>query len=174
MVRNNMTQKYSPEEIFCEAAKYADIHSTCSKVHVGAAFITTDGRVFYSCNNGGQKNCNELGYCYKAKVTGIYESCEATRPYCQSIHAEINMLNILKENDIDPTDGELWITRYPCRNCLTKCIEAGIKAINFCGVSEGTTPEENKADVLKYGIQYNWYPQYDFEFKEEHKNEITD
>lgn len=150
--------------IFREAFKYADKHSTCRKVHVGSCFITEDGTKYYSCNNGGKQNCNELGYCYKAKVTGIYESTEATRKYCQSTHSEINMLKILKENNVDPSKGTLYISRYPCRNCLTKCIEAGIKHIKFCGISEGTTPEENKRDCLENNVEYEWYPEYDFEF----------
>ena len=165
-VINNIYDITSPE-IFYRAAGYAEAYSTCRKVHVGAAFITGDNQIFYSCNNGGTNNCNELGYCYKAKKTGIYESCEETRPYCQSVHAEINMLKILKENNIDPSNGVLFVTRYPCRNCLDKCIEAGIREIRFCGVSEGTTPEENKAKATENGVSYIWYPQYDFEFKRE-------
>lgn len=156
----------NPEVIFCRAADYADQNSTCRKVHVGACFVTDDGREFYSCNNGGTSNCNELGYCYKAYVTGIYESTEETRKYCQSTHAEINMLKTLKENNIDPSKGTLFVTRYPCVNCLAKSIEAGVKKIKFCGRSEGTTPEENKENAAKAGISYEWYPQYDFEFKD--------
>lgn len=150
---------------FYEAADYAANNSACRKVHVGACFVTDDGRKFYSCNNGGNINCNEYGKCYKAEVTGIYESCETTRPYCQSVHAEINMLRILKEAHINLSEGILYITRYPCRNCLTECIKAGIKNIKFCGNSEGTTPEDNKADAIKFNINYEWYPEYDFEFR---------
>ena len=154
----------SLERIFTEAADYADKYSTCRKVHVGACFITKDGYKVYSCNNGGASNCNELGYCYKAHVTGIYESTEETRKYCQSTHAEINMLKTLKEHNINPANGTLYVCRYPCRNCLTKCIEAGIKDIKFCGVSEGTTPEENKQDCKEHNVNYEWHPEFDYEF----------
>lgn len=150
---------------FYYAAEYARANSTCRKVHVGAYFVTSDGRSFVTCNNGGKINCNEYGKCYKADVTGIYESCEETRPYCQSVHAEINMLNTLKRLGIDPSGGTLYVTRYPCRNCLTRCIESGIKVINFCGVSEGTTPEENNRDCFINEVEYNWYPEYDFEYR---------
>lgn len=153
---------------FDKAAEYADKNSTCRKVHVGSCFVTSDGREFLACNNGGTKNCNELGYCYKAKVTGIYESCEATRPYCQSVHSEVNMLKVLEDNNVDPSSGTLFVTRYPCRNCLKKCIEAGVKHIKFCGRSEGTDniPEQNPKDCVEAGVKYEWYPQYDYEYKE--------
>lgn len=153
----------SVENIFRRAFDYAKEHSTCIKVQVGAVFISSNGDEYYSCNNG-EHSCKLDENCYKAKVTGIYESCEETRKYCKSTHAEINMLKILKNNGVDPSDGILYVTRYPCRNCLIKCIEAGIKDIRFCGVSEGTTPEENARDAEDNNVSYIWYPDYDFEF----------
>ena len=151
---------------FDKAVEYADRNSTCKKVHVGAIFVTDDGQEFLSCNNGGQKNCNELGYCYKARVTGIMKSCEATRPYCQSVHAEINMLKNLSDNNIDPSSGILFVSRYPCRNCLKKCIDAGIKHIKFCGKSAGSDdiPTQNPIDCKNAGVTYEWYPQFDYEY----------
>ena len=81
----------------CHARK----ESGCIKVAVGAVWIPDDyerariysGAIFASNVNPEGYSCKENGECYKAKVTGIYESCEETRKYCKSTHAEINLIN---------------------------------------------------------------------------------
>lgn len=154
---------------FHEAFNYAKKYSTCLKVYVGACFVTNDGRKFFSCNRGEETNCQKEGKCHKAEVTGIYESCEETRKYCASVHSEINMINILKENNVNPADGTMYVTRYPCLNCMTEMAKAGFKKIYFCGKSEGTDPESNKKLAEEYGIEYEHFPKYDFESEDDNK-----
>lgn len=153
------------ELIFKEAADYADKFSTCRKVHVGACFIDEKGNKYFSCNNGGSSNCNELGYCYKAHVTGIYESCEETRPYCQSVHAEVNMIKTLANKDL--SDGILLVSRYPCYNCAQSVVKAGIKHVKYCGIQE--ISNEVKQLFKDNNIEVEWFPQYDYEFNKGEK-----
>lgn len=160
-----MEIKMNNELIFKEAADYADKFSTCRKVHVGACFIDEKGNKYFSCNNGGSSNCNELGYCYKAKVTGIYKSTEKTRKYCQSVHAEVNMIKTLAKNNIDPSKGTLFVTRYMCEGCTKACLNAGIRKFVYCG---RVSVAENSKNVERWcsdvGATIEWHPEYDFEF----------
>lgn len=144
------------------AAEYARDHSTCLKVSVGAAFVTDDGRMYLSANNGREINCKEIGECYKAKVTGVYESVEWTRKYCASVHAEICMIETLLVNNVDPSCGTLYVTRYPCENCARKTAEFGIRRVVYGGVQE-------ISDVVKkiysdHGVEVIWHPECDYEF----------
>lgn len=147
------------KELFYEAYEYAQKFSSCVKLSVGACFLANDGRKFFSCNNGGEHNCNAIGECYKAKVTGIYESCEETRKYCQAIHAEINMISKLKEEGVNPADGTLFVTRYPCENCARNVAEFGFKTIKYCGRQEVS---DTVKGILS-GLDVEWFPEIDFE-----------
>lgn len=146
---------------FDESAEYAKKFCTCNKVAVGAKFITNDGREFYSCNRSEEHDCTVTGKCHKFEVTGIYESCEETRKYCSAVHAEINMINKLRENNVDPSDGILFVSRYPCHNCCEKCIEFGFKRINYCGRQE--ISDEVKELFSTNDVEVNWFKEYDYE-----------
>lgn len=155
---------------FDEAFNFAKKNSTCLKVNVGAVFAVPNRRakngfkLYHSCNrsNDIEKNCQLLKECYKAKVTGIYESCEETRKYCSATHAEINMIELLKQEKIDPSNGVLYVTRYPCENCAKNTVEFGFKKVCYCGKQE--ISDEVKKIYKDGGVEVEWYPQYDYEF----------
>lgn len=147
---------------FNELAEYAKNHSTCLKVAVGAMFITNDGRKFYTANNGKVNNCRENGFCHKANVTGVYESVEWTRKYCSATHAEINMINLLRSENIDPANGVLLVLRYPCENCAKKTSKFGFKKILYCGRQE--ISDTVKEIYSGHGVDVTWYPDLDYEF----------
>lgn len=153
----------SDEEMFRKAYEFAKNNSTCIKVAVGAALDDNNGNIIVSCNMG-EHNCKEYNECYKAKVTGVYESVEWTRKYCQAIHAEINMINILKNSPVSEEiyNNPLYVTRYPCLNCAKKIAERGFKFVKYSGKQE--ISNEVKKIFDKNNIKYEWFPQYDFEF----------
>lgn len=149
-------------ELFNKIFEYASKNTTCNKLAVGACFVANDGKEFFSCNheNNGH-NCKKMNECYKFKVTGIYQSCEETRKYCQATHAEINMINYLKKLGVDPSDGILYVSRYPCENCAREISYAGFKHIKYCGKQEIS---RNVRDILS--SQYvDWYSDIDYEYK---------
>lgn len=149
---------------FNKAFEYARKYSTCRKVYVGALFKRfSDEKEFYSCNRTDdlEKNCQIIGDCYKYKATGIYESCEETRPYCSAVHSEINIIKKLKDEFVDPSDGILFVTRYPCINCAKNLVENGFKYIYYCGRQE--ISEEVEELFKSNNISYRWYPEFDYE-----------
>lgn len=141
------------------ANKYAADNSTCLKVAVGSVFVGMNNDIYYA-SNCGKKSCKEIGECYKFKVTGIYKSCEETRPYCAAIHSEINMINQLREKGIGPW-GTIYVTRYPCLNCAINLAAYGFKDVVYGGRQE--ISEDVKKIFDDNEISYKWYPDIDFE-----------
>ena len=153
------------KEIFNKAYTYAMNNSTCMKVKVGSACLV-DNTLITACNCSieDSKNCIKLGECYKYKITGIYESCEETRKYCSAIHSEINLINRLKTLGFEvamPT-MTLFVTRYPCENCAKNIVDFGFKKVYYCGKQE--ISDEVKKIFKINGIDYKWYPEFDFEY----------
>lgn len=171
-----MNEKY----FFDSAFEFAKCNSTCLKVNVGAVFAVPNRRakngfkLYHSCNrsNDVEKNCQVLKECYKAKVTGIYESCEETRKYCSAIHAEINMIENLKIENVNPSNGVLYVTRYPCENCAKHVVEFGFTKVCYCGKQE--ISDEVKKIFEDNNVEVEWYPQYDYEFNYDPKSWWTE
>ena len=164
---------------FYDAHMIARRESACLKVAVGAVWIPNPetkkvryNGIFASNANPDGYSCQYEGECYKAKVTGIYESCEETRQYCKSVHAEINLINKMKklfpekEQTELLSDGEVWVTRYPCENCAIEMIKHGLKVLRYCGKQ----PISNEVSELfkLSGVDVQHFDKYDFENVEDY------
>ena len=153
--------------IFDRIYEEADKASTCLKVTVGAQFIPdtesccTEPVIITSNSSIDKYNCKKEGKCYKAELTGIYESCEETRKYCKATHAEINLLKALEHLQIDPSKGVLYVTRYPCYNCAKECVKNGIKQIVYAGRQE--ISDDVKKLFSDNNVSVTWYPGIDYE-----------
>lgn len=149
-------------EIFNRIFDSIKYRSTCLKVTVGARYIgNTVDFTTVNCSNDGH-SCKDSNECYKYKITGIYESCEETRKFCKSIHAEINLLNELKEEGIsDLSEGEVFVTRYPCVNCAEELVKHNVRKISYCGKQE--ISQEVKDYLKNHKVEVYWYPEFDFE-----------
>lgn len=158
------------EDIFRKAYDHARMFTTCIKIPVGSIIVDEDGNYYHGGNSNysedGLHNCKKLGECYKAKVTGIYESCEETRKYCNAIHSEINAINTMKYklrrkfND-KVSSSTIFVTRYPCVNCAKEIVSSGLKRVFYCGNKE--ISNEVKEIFDKANVTYKWFPEYDFE-----------
>lgn len=158
------------EEYLKSAGDFADATSTCMKVAVGSCYVydSPDGsRSIYYTSNMGDTNCKKNGYCQKYKLSGIYESCEETRHLCAAKHSEIRMIDVLKKNNVDPSIGTLYVTRYPCIRCATEVSKFGFTKVVYGGVQKISNEVEEV--FKKYGIEYKWIPEVDNEFNKENK-----
>lgn len=151
-----------PKEIFDIIISHAKDNSTCKKLAVGSGFIDSSRTLYLESNRSTDYNCKDEDECYKAKVTGVYESVEWTRKYCKAVHAEINMINLLRNKDIDPSSGTLYVSRYPCENCARNCVEFGFRHIIYCGKQE--ISNEVKKIFSEANIKVEWYPEIDYEY----------
>ena len=161
------------KDIFQKAYDYAVMFTTCNKLPVGCIILDEDGNSYYGSNTNysetgayGEYNCKLENECYKAKTTGVYESCEKTRKYCKATHSEINAIRSMKHSlrkrfDSKVSTAIMYVTRYPCVNCANEIVNAGIKTVNYGGIQEIST--EVKKIFDEAGVIYTHYPEYDFE-----------
>jgi deoxycytidylate deaminase len=153
-------------------ALYALKNTSCNKLAVGASFVPNGHfPTVYACNRNDDYSCKENDNCYKASVTGIYESSEETRKYCKSIHAEINLINKLKEMYPHKernllSDGTVYVTRYPCLECARNLILYGAKKVVYCGKQEISEEVKSLFSLVK-DLEVVWDPELDYEFTNE-------
>lgn len=167
---SNLTGEDKVHDLFCKAFAHAKMFTTCTKLPVGSIILDSDGYCYYGSNSNynedGNYNCMRTSECHKAKITGIYESCEETRKYCNAIHSEITAIDTLKWHVTRNLEevakkSTIYITRYPCVNCAKSIADVGIKNVVYCGVQE--ISDEVKSIFDENNISYKWYPQYNFE-----------
>ena len=157
------------KELLIDLNKFAEEHTTCKKVAVGSMYLDNNNTIIYkTCNKSlDGHNCKELDECYKAKVTGVYESVEWTRKYCKSRHSEVWMVEMLQQTDLNLSEGTLLVTRYPCKNCSEVVAKAGIKKVIYGGKQE--ISDEVREIFNKNNITYIHYPDVDYEDYSQYK-----
>lgn len=111
--------------------------STCRRLHVGA-LVETNNRVIGTGYNGspvGTPHCSEEGCLYDGR-----HRCRRT------VHAEVNAI-LSAGSNIDPNGSRIWVSHFPCIDCLKLVIASGIKKIRF--FNNYVFDFEDK-DVLEY------------------------
>lgn len=146
--------------MFNKCFNYARSRSTCMKVSVGACAVLESGKTYYAANVG-EHNCRKDGKCHKYEVTGIYESCEETRKHCSATHAEINLINEVKNSGNSMEGATVYCTRYPCENCSKELIKNKVKEVHYCGKQE--ISDNSKRWFEKSGIKVFHNPDIDYE-----------
>lgn len=104
-----------------QALRKAHSHMDCDRGKVAAIIFSADGSVLASGKNG-LPAC--LSPCKCNDGADTYKMGSAT---CKAGHAEVNALLALKGNDWKA--HSIYVTRPPCRTCLTHILNTGIKLI---------------------------------------------
>lgn len=151
--------RLSWDEFFMTVAIAASERTSCIYHLVGSVFVDTNKRIVSIGYNGataGDYNCIEKGC---AKTHGDPETGELMK--CRGAHSEINA--IINSGDTGRLRGStLYITLFPCYDCMKALNNVGIKKIvyleEYLRVIEGTNgkkkePEpEARALANKVGI----------------------
>lgn len=113
------------------AQRYADIHSTCTKVKVGCAIVSGYDRVVYGANRS-FPDCTKTG-CRRKALYGNQASEHRLPSDCAAIHAEIDALcnYAYTVSEIGKYDTEVYITRYPCEACARALISLGVNEVIY-------------------------------------------
>jgi dCMP deaminase len=121
-------ERMSWNEFFMRIALTAAERTACNFHKVAAVFVDENHRIISIGYNGpsvGDLHCNEVGC---AKVHGDPVTGELKR--CRGAHAEINaMINSGDTHRLK--DSTLYITIFPCYDCMKALNNAGIKKIIF-------------------------------------------
>lgn len=150
------------KECLIEANNYAEARTTCYKIAVGSLFITANSIKYYSYNYNQNYNCREHNECYKARVSGKFYSTEETRHLCKAVHSEINMINILRQNNVNMSSGVLFVSRYPCESCCRTICTSGIKFVIYGGKVK--ISDEVEQLFKDNNVTVVHYPEIDFEY----------
>ncbi|MFH0820742.1 MAG: cytidine/deoxycytidylate deaminase family protein [Candidatus Peregrinibacteria bacterium] len=112
----------SKDEYFMELARTVGTRSTCPKAQVGAVLVK-DGSIISTGYNGapmGEKHCDEVGH------------NESPDGHCQrAVHAELNAVLQAAKHGNATNGSTLYITHFPCNNCLKAIRNAGIVDIVY-------------------------------------------
>lgn len=128
-----MEKRKDWNEYFLDIAKLVSTRSTCLSRHVGAV-IVKDKHIVSTGYNGpaaGVIHCSELGGCIR-RARPDYKS-GAYLELCPASHAEQNAIAFAAKFGI-PTDGAtIYVTDFPCKDCMNSIINSGIKTIVYEG-----------------------------------------
>ena len=102
--------------------------SSCLRRKVGS-IITVNRRIVATGYNGapsGIDSCKERGYCLREKV----QSGEKLEE-CLAVHAEQNAIAQAAKMGISIDNGEIYVTTFPCVNCMKQIIASGIRTVYY-------------------------------------------
>ncbi|WJZ23590.1 dCMP deaminase [Listeria phage LIS04] len=109
------------DEVFMRTAELFSLRSTCSRLSVGAVIVRGNHIIAQGYNGSisGHVHCNHDNHLM------VDNGCKRT------IHAEVNAILMCAKLGI-PTDGAtMYVTHYPCPECLKLINQAGIKKVYF-------------------------------------------
>lgn len=125
MKHENSENIYFVRAAFKEAEK-----SNCPRTKVGCVLVKNHN-ILVSAHNDEVQN---LGKCSKEGCIRIIKGI-ATGAYgevCRGIHAEQKLIINCLKNNIDPSDGIVYLTHAPCLTCAKILLEAGISELYYC------------------------------------------
>jgi dCMP deaminase len=104
-------------EIFMDFAHSIARRSTCRRTQVGALIVSGD-------------NQRILAMGYNGSWKGGPNDCDTHEPgACGCLHAEMNCLLKLRENDL--SDARMYVTHSPCKMCAKAIVNSGVKLVIY-------------------------------------------
>lgn len=120
------------DKTFMDTAKLMAEHSTCKRLHVGAA-IVKDKRVISCGYNGtpsGMEHCCDH---FKDVDVNLTENREKHHEFAEKyeVHAEQNAICYAAKEGIEIEGCTIYTTTETCLNCAKAIVAAGIKRVVF-------------------------------------------
>ena len=104
-------------DYFKEIATVTAKRSACNRLHVGCV-ITKENRIISQGYNGFLPSC-------------VHESKMRDGHEMATVHAEQNAICDCAKRGVSCKDAIVYITHYPCINCMKVLCAAGIKKIFY-------------------------------------------
>lgn len=121
-------ERISWDDFFMEIALTASKRTACIFHKVASVFVDSNHKIVSIGYNGpstGDRHCNEVGC---AKVHGDPIDGELKR--CRGAHSEVN--GIINSGDTTRLkDSTLYITTFPCYDCMKVLNNVGVKRIVY-------------------------------------------
>ena len=130
-----MKRIISWDEYFMGVAKLSAKRSKDPNTQVGCCIVNSDKRIVAVGYNGLPRNCDDNDFPWNCREGALQDT-----KYAYVVHAELNAIL----NATTPLTGcTLYVTLFPCNECMKAIIQAGIKEVVY---------EDNKYDGKDFDL----------------------
>jgi len=141
MSQGKFGTRLSWDQLFMKVAETVSERTSCLYHHLGVVLVDDMHRIVSVGYNGpirGEVNCSEVGC---AKIHGDPETGMLKR--CRGAHGEINaIINCIQPERL--RGSTLYITEFPCFDCMKAMIQVGVKEIVFKNIYRRVVSAEKK------------------------------
>ena len=123
------------DEYFMGVAKLSAKRSKDPNTQVGCCIINQDKRIVAVGYNGMPRNCEDEDFPWNVREGRLHET-----KYAYVVHAE---LNAILNATTSLKDCVLYVTLFPCNECMKSIIQSGIKEIVY---------EDNKYEGVDFDL----------------------
>lgn len=110
------------------AHQYAEEHTGCTKVSVGALILDRNGAMISIGANKAVPNLCKTKGCLREEKYGENTKNHRNPDDCRAIHSEIDAISSCRH---DITQGTIIVTRYPCENCARAIVQANLSTVVY-------------------------------------------
>ena len=125
------------DEYFMGVAKLSGLRSKDPNTQVGACIVNPLNRIVGVGYNGMPYGCDDHMFPWTNKQGELNET-----KYAYVVHAE---LNAILNSTHQIQNCKIYVSLFPCHECVKAIIQAGIKEIIYCDEKYKDTPSDKAA-----------------------------
>jgi dCMP deaminase len=130
-----MKRIISWDEYFMGVAKLSAKRSKDPNTQVGCCIVNNDKRIVAVGYNGLPRNCDDNDFPWNCREGALQDT-----KYAYVVHAE---LNAILNATTSLKDCTLYVTLFPCNECMKSIIQSGIKEVVY---------EDNKYEGFDFDL----------------------
>ncbi|MEG0275750.1 MAG: dCMP deaminase family protein [Coprobacillus sp.] len=154
-----MSKVINWNQYFMGVAKLSAFRSKDPNTQVGACIVTTDNKIVGVGYNGLPWGCEDSEFPWDNREGEMYDT-----KYPYVVHAELNaILNSTQKL----TNCRIYVSLFPCHECVKAIIQSGIKEIIYEDDKYNDTPSDRAAKRMlnAAGVEYTKIEKFDIELK---------
>lgn len=150
-----MTKVISWDQYFMGVAKLSAYRSKDPNTQVGACIVSPENKIVGVGYNGLPWGCEDDQFPWSNREGDMYDT-----KYPYVVHAELNaILNSIQKLK----DCRIYVSLFPCHECVKAIIQSGIKEIIYEDDKYNDTPSDKAAKRMldAAGVTYKKMKQFD-------------
>ena len=150
-----MTKVISWDQYFMGVAKLSAYRSKDPNTQVGACIVSPENKIVGVGYNGLPWGCEDDQFPWSNREGDMYDT-----KYPYVVHAELNaLLNSIQKLK----DCRIYVSLFPCHECVKAIIQSGIKEIIYEDDKYNDTPSDKAAKRMldAAGVTYKKMKQFD-------------
>jgi len=154
-----MSKVINWDQYFMGVAKLSAYRSKDPNTQVGACIVTPENKIVGVGYNGLPWGCDDKQFPWDNREGDMYDT-----KYPYVVHAELNaILNSIH----NLKDCRIYVSLFPCHECVKAIIQSGIKEIIYEDDKYRDTPSDKAAKRMldAAGVHYTKMQQFNIEIK---------